>query len=156
MQVDQAHQVRRADAVTRLLLCRVDELAGEEVGGLARDREQVALAGRGMMHARGGHEVAHVVHLEVHRIGEAFLVFAGAAGDLDVGVDVAVGVLCARDEVDVLVELGLQPGIALEREDGGCGFDPLLEVAVVPFGASMPLVRDAASGFKIADELEAL
>jgi hypothetical protein len=140
VEVDQRHQVRRADSVARLLRRGRCELPGEEVGGAAREGQQVVLPGRRVMHAGGRDQVAVVVHLEVHRVAEARDLLAGALGDLDVGVDVAVGSLSLRDEHDELVNVRLEFLVAREGERRRRRFEPFIKIAVVP-------LRSAVSAF---------
>ena len=55
--------------------------------------------------------MSHVVHLEIHGVTETRDIFASVLADLDVGVDVAVGVLGAGDEGDHAVHLAVDGGI---------------------------------------------
>ena len=77
-EVGERHEMSRADAVTRLGRRGPGKRLREKIGRFARGGEEVRLPRRRVVHAGGGDEVAHVVHLEIHRIAEARYVLAGA------------------------------------------------------------------------------
>ncbi len=98
----------RADAVPGHFGRGVLELNGEKIGGLSSNRQQIRFAGGGVMHASGRHQVAHVVHLEIHRIAETRNIFTGALADLDIRVDVPVRILRPADEGDEAIHFAIE------------------------------------------------
>jgi hypothetical protein len=51
-----------------------------------------------MMHTRGRHQVAHVVHLEIQRIAERLDLVRVALAELHVGVNVSIRTLRLGDD----------------------------------------------------------
>src|SRR5688572_5554556 len=105
-----------------------------------------------MVHAGGGDEVPHVVHLEIHGVAEARNVFALALADLNVSVDVAVGCLRLGDQIDHRIHLLIEFAVLREREYRSRSLQPLVEVTVIPLGPTMPSLDEASGNLKVAQE----
>src|SRR5690242_15517902 len=98
--------MRRADGVSSQIRRRIAKGFAEEIRGFAGDGKEIGAAGDVVMNAGGGHEMAHVIHLEVERV---------LKGTRDVRAALAINP--RLDGMDAIFPL--TPALSLgERENG--------------------------------------
>src|SRR5690606_28428154 len=119
IQINAAHVMRRTNRTPRRFRSGFGKSALEKLGGLDCDCEMVGLAGRLMMYASSGEEMAEVVHLEIMTILKRRGVgVPGADRHQRRRMNIAVVALRQSDQCDDFVHLRSQRFIRSNRVRG--------------------------------------
>lgn len=139
IQIEQSHVVGWADRMSRLFRRWIAVGIVEKVSGSLCDAEQTVFAGHLMVDACRGHQVPHVVHLEVEAIANWLdTVIAISVCDQDRCVEVTIASLCFANDPDDFVESLVPDMILVDGLKQANCLHPLVEVTVVERRPAVP------------------